>query len=283
MSFQKMLEYTFADIKKKQLDITDLFPTFHDRVRQVAAKGGVLLKERLPEVWHFKVASGTDDKRASAPGKPARHKYDVYVQFRNIYELIKKFVSNQELWKKDGSGVDHRKLADAIFNEVDMETSCSCPATLYWGQDYIRTQKDAQYGDREDRPPKIKNPREKGALCKHGDLVFDVLPAYKSTFAKHLMQFYEKTIKAIEDQVRDGEIPPEGEEPVKPKGPAPKEPVGKKKVTKKAPPEPDIAAKPEPKKAMEQPGGSKGATSPGATSAASSATEPNGSATKRVS
>ena len=203
MSLNQLLEYTFADIKKKQLGVTDLFPTFHDRVRQVAAKGGVLLKERLPNVWHFKVASAQSDDKQT--GK----KYDVYIQFNNIYPLIKKHVVNTDIWKKDGSGVDHRKLADAVFSEVDMETSCSCPATLFWGPDYIRTQRLAQYGDQEERPPRIRNPREKGILCKHGDLVFDVLPAYKSTFAKHLMQFYKKAIETVEQQVRDGDIPPE--------------------------------------------------------------------------
>ena len=196
--------------------------------------------------------------------------------------MIKKHVADTSLWKTDGSGIDHRKLADAIFRDVDMETSCSCPATLFWGQDFVRTQNKAQYGDQEERSPKIRNPREKGALCKHGDLVFDVLPAYKSTFAKHLMNFFKKSIEAVEQQVRDGDLPDEEGDAVKPDGPAPKKPSG----GKKAPPPPIIpGVKTKKKKEVSSPGGSRSATSTantGATSANGSATTKAGSATKKV-
>lgn len=274
MGMNQLLEYTFTDFKKKQLGITDLFPTFHDRVRKVAGKGGVLLKERFPKVWHFKVASARAGEE-----EPAGKKYDVYVEFKNIYPLIKKHVLDKDLWKKDGSGINHRALADRIFDEVDMETSCSCPASLYWGPDYIRTQVDAQYGDQEDRPPKVRNPREKGVLCKHGDLVFDVLPVYKSTFARHLIEFYKKSIEAIEQQVKDGDI--EVEEPVKKMRPK-RRPTGRT-ATRKAPP---VASEPAPKaKSKPISPSSKGASS-ASTSAtsqgSSSATEPNGSATKEA-
>jgi hypothetical protein len=183
-----LLEYTYNDIARKQLSVNRLFPKFPDRVRQVAAHGGVRFKEMFPETWHFTVASGTKDNV----------KYDVYVKFKNIYETLKKFVPDKRLWKKDGSGVDLRKLAQEVLNNVDMETSCSCPASLYWGPDYIRTQRKAQYGDQEDRRPSVRNPREYGSLCKHGDLVWEVLPAYTMTFATHLKRFYEKSIKELE-------------------------------------------------------------------------------------
>jgi len=276
MSLNQLLEYTFADIKKKQLGVTDLFPTFHDRVRQVAAKGGVRLKERLPNIWHFKVASAQSDDKET--GK----KYDVYIQFNNIYPLIKKWAANTDIWKKDGSGVDHRKLADAIFSEVDMETSCSCPATLFWGPDYIRTQRLAQYGDQEERPPRIRNPREKGILCKHGDLVFDVLPAYKSTFAKHLMQFYKKAIETVEKQIRDGDVPPEyPSTPIEPIGPKPKRPS--RGGRRKAPPvSPKPAAKTKKEPTGSEPGGSRSATGKASSSAEEPATIKNGSATKKA-
>jgi len=273
MSLGQLLEYTFGDIKKKQLGITDLFPTFHDRVRQVAAKGGVLLKERLPKVWHFEVASGTEDREED--GSPNR-KYDVYVEFKNIYPLIKKHVLDQELWKQDGSGVDNRKLANAIFDEVDLETSCSCPASLFWGPDYIRTQVHAQHGDQEERPPKIKNPDKKGILCKHGDLVFDVLPAYKSTFAKHLIQYYKKTIDTIEQQVRDGEVPDEYEEPEVKSKPI-RRPRGRS-AARRAPAEIKPGAKPTKKEEVPSPGGSRSATGNATGAGTSSATKSTGSA-----
>lgn len=186
--FGKILEYTYNDMVRKQMSVTRLFPQFPDRVKAVAHHGGVRLKEMFPETWHFTVTSGTQDGL----------RYDVYVKFKNIYEQLKKFVPNQKLWKKDKSGVDYRKLAAEVLNNVDLETSCSCPATLYWGQDYIRTQKKAQYGEPEDRRPKIRNPREYGSLCKHGDLVFEVLPAHTTTFASHLKKYFSKTVAQIE-------------------------------------------------------------------------------------
>lgn len=191
--FGKLLEYTYNNMARKQLSVNRLFPTFPDRVKAVAAHGGVRLKEMFPETWHFTVASGTQDDV----------KYDIYVKFKNIYEQLKRFVPDQRLWKKDGSGVDYRKLAAEVFNTVDLETSCSCPASLYWGPDYIRTQRQAQYGEPEDRRPKIRNPREYGSLCKHGDLVWEVLPAYTMTFAKHLKQYYSKTVEQLEKTAID--------------------------------------------------------------------------------
>lgn len=233
--FSKLLEYTYADMVDKQRDITSLFPTFHDRVRRVDKSGGVLLTQRLPDVWHFKVASAAEaeeefrrqgvknPRKKKAPSTGAKKRYDVYVRFKNIYELLKKYVPDKSLWVQDGSKVDRRKLADALFRELDIETSCSCPASLYWGSDFIRSTPDikAQYGDQEDRPPVVRNPSEHGSLCKHGDSVFDKLPVYKGTLAKHLEEYYGKTIKELEDRTKKGEEPPKGEpgKPVAPKAP----------------------------------------------------------------
>jgi len=179
-------EITFNDLRVKQRSIGKLFPPFGARVKAVAANGGVSMREQMPTYWHFQVASGT---------KPGI-KYDVYVQFLNIEQMIKKYAGDQRLWNTAGDNVDLRLLAAEILNKVDMKTSCSCPATLYWGQDYIRTQRDAQFGRQEDRPPNVRNPRQYGAYCKHGQLVFNVLPAYTSTFATFLKKFWIKEIDA---------------------------------------------------------------------------------------
>jgi hypothetical protein len=173
-------EITFNDLRVKQRSIGKLFPAFGPRVKAVAANGGVHMREQMPEYWHFEVASGT---------KPGIS-YDVYVQFLNLEQMIKKYASDRRLWNKAGDDVDMRFLAAEILNKVDMKTSCSCPATLYWGQDYIRTQRDAQFGRQETRPPNIRNPRQYGAYCKHGQNVFNVLPAYTTTFASFLKKFW---------------------------------------------------------------------------------------------
>jgi len=266
-----LLEYTYNDMMRKQLSVNRLFPTFPSRVKAVAAHGGVRLKEMFPETWHFTVTSGTQEGV----------KYDVYVRFKNIYEQLKRFVPDRSLWKVSGEGVDYRKLAAEIFNSVDLETSCSCPASLFWGPDFIRTQRDAQYGEPEDRPPKVRNPREYGSLCKHGDLVFEVLPAYTMTFAKHLKQYYSKTVGELEKlalvttkavKTAAGELGkrakkqkvagytrsgkpvyvPEPEQEVEPETPetpeAPEEPKGSRPATRKAGPEEPEEKKPKEKK-----------------------------------
>ena len=72
-------EITYNGIMRKQASIGRLFPTFPSRVRAVAAQGGVTLVEKMPDTWHFKVPSSKGDGV----------KYDVYVRFRNIEEMIK--------------------------------------------------------------------------------------------------------------------------------------------------------------------------------------------------
>jgi len=144
----------------------------------------VSMREQMPEYWHFEVASGTK----------AGIKYDVYVQFLNLEEMIRKYAGDQRLWNAAKDNVDLRLLAAEILNRVDMRTSCSCPATLYWGQDYIRTQRDAQFGKQEERPPNIRNPRQYGAYCKHGQNVFSVLPSYTTTFASFLKKYWLEEI-----------------------------------------------------------------------------------------
>jgi hypothetical protein len=178
--FTEILEYTYNDLRAKQRSIGKLFPAFGDRVKAVANNGGVSMREQMPDYWHFDVASGT---------KPGI-KYDVYLQFLNLEEMIKKYSGDHRLWNKDQTDVDYRLLAAEILNNVDMRTSCSCPATLYWGQDYIRTQVDAQFGKQEERPPNERNPHQYGAYCKHGENVFRVLPAYTSTFASFLKKYW---------------------------------------------------------------------------------------------
>jgi len=179
-------EITFNDLRVKQRSIGKLFPTFNKRVKAVASKGGVSLQEQMPTYWHFKVASGTKEGV----------KYDTYIQFVNLEEMIKKYSGDRRLWNKAGDNIDLRLLAAEILNNVDMKTSCSCPATLYWGQDYIRTQRDAQHGKQEERPPKIRNPKQYGAYCKHGQNLFNVLPAYTATFASFLKKFWLDEIES---------------------------------------------------------------------------------------
>jgi len=74
----------------------------------------------------------------------------------------------------------------------------NCPADLYYGGQYIRTQKQAKYTKPEMRPPKVRNPKQYGAFCKHTQLVMDTFPFYATTFARYLKNTYKN---AIADEV----------------------------------------------------------------------------------
>jgi hypothetical protein len=190
-------EIAYGDVLAKQRSITSLFPTFHDRVKKVANNGGVRLEDVDEEEWKFRVHSS--DKNIW---------YQDMVRFKDIEDAIKHHVSNKKLWKKDGSGVDYRLLGTEVLYDCDMELYCSCPAFLYWGSAYILTKRLAKYTEPEDRRPKIRNPREYGAMCKHLQLVFNVLPFYTNTMSKYIKAYYDSTVKSMEKEIqkRDAEL-----------------------------------------------------------------------------
>jgi hypothetical protein len=191
----KLYELRYSGFKSKQKSITRLFPKFPERKKAIYANGGIRLSEQFPELWWFKVASGTQ----------SGVEYDVYLHFKNILDTIKQFVGNKELWTKDGLRVNFNALSPQVFNEVDLAMDCSCDASRFWGPNYIRTQRQAQFGDQENRPPKIRNPREYGISCKHADNVLERLPFYTQDFAKHLRTFYGEDIQKMVDKIREDE------------------------------------------------------------------------------
>lgn len=189
---KQLLEFTFNDVARKQRSITSLFPTFFTRVRNVNNKGGVRLVKVEKEKWVFKVHSGTKNTVW----------YDVIMYFDILPSMIIKYSKDKMLWVKDGSRVDHNKLAKKIFFETDLKMSCSDPSFLYYGFDYILTQRDAKYGDPENRSPDIKNPKQYGAVCKHIQALLNVLPAYLGSFAKFLSIAYKSEITSAENTVK---------------------------------------------------------------------------------
>jgi len=212
-------EVSYSGLARKQKTITRLFPQFPDRVKKIAGMGGLRLHKVKPDLWHFKVHSGTKDDVW----------YDDYVKFKNIDEILRKHTRNKKIWNKTGTHVLLPKLAKEVLFDTDMQLSCSCPAQLYYGGDYILSlnKYDAKYGKPETRPPKIKNPRQYGAYCKHLQNVINVLPWYESTMAKYLKQFYLDDIRKYEQEVLDKERPSKSER--KPSMPS----KSKKKTMKK--------------------------------------------------
>lgn len=190
-----IVEATLKQLQRKQKSINKLFPTFPDRVKKVADKGGLRLRDTNEDTWFFKVHSGTE----------AGKWYDAVVHFKEINWTLEKLVKDRRLWVKDKSRVDMRKLADKFFDKADIEILCSCPAFQYWGPAYIlsKDKYDAKYTDDETRPPKKRNPRQYGAYCKHYANVMKVLPFYKTTLAKWLKDFHADEISKFEEEAKE--------------------------------------------------------------------------------
>ena len=199
---KKLDEDTYAELKSRQGDISSLFPTFSDRVKLVGTSGGSHMNDaRPPDTWHFKIASATI----------AGHKYNAYVRWKDLQDEIKAGVGDKDNWKTDGSGADYRKLARDVIANAEIEIGCSCPADLYYGGKYIRTKAGSNYGSPENRPPRVRNPREHGAYCKHLDLLMQTLPWFHSDMSKFIKDYYENDVAAVEKTMK----PKPKEEPKK--------------------------------------------------------------------
>jgi len=194
----KINEDTYKQATRKQKSITRLFPPFYDRVKAVANNGGVKLEDvdigkgKLPDTWHFKIASGT---------KPDLD-YDVVIKLKDIDKVIERYAKNSKYWNKAKTKLDLRKIGKEMLYAPEIEVKCSCPADLYYGGQYIRTQRGANYGEPENRPPKIRNPKQYGFGCKHLQLLFDVWPFYSGTMASYLKKYYGNIIDKTENESR---------------------------------------------------------------------------------
>ncbi len=253
---EPLSEADVADLLRKQRSITRLFPKFYDRVKAVAAKGGIRLvatgRDRDGKgVWDYKVHSGTQDGLW----------YDVKLRFMDMLHVLNVLVADRRLWKTDGSGVDLRRLSPAVYDMVQIQTKCECPADLYWGKQYIRSRPkyDANVPPPEDRPPVVRNPHEYGAFCKHTQMLVNLLPMYTATFAKFLAKYYGDTIRELEKEARRmGTTAPEttaeetpakrGIQPPRPPRPpisgGPRPPVPPRAPVPPRPPVPPVAPKP---------------------------------------
>jgi len=189
----KLFEYTFNQVMRKQRSITSLFPTFNDRVKKVASNGGARFVGTDGNKWNFTVTSGTETGL----------KYDVIVELIDVEDRIREIInSTKDVWVKEGSYVDYRKLADILIDKVDLRWQCSCPAFQYWGPAYILTQRNAKViPPPEDRAPRVRNPKEYGAVCKHLQNVLKVFPFYVSTLAKWLKVNYSEVVAQEEAAV----------------------------------------------------------------------------------
>lgn len=189
--FHELTEANLSQIARKQKSITRLFPDFYSnpiKVRGVVDKGGVRMTGMTADRWEFKIHSGSESDKW----------YEAVVRWKNLDTTVKQLVKNKTLWNKDKTHVDLKKLAAEVFKKADIELSDNCPAQLYYGGDYILTQRDAKYGDPENRPPVIRNPKEYGIHCKHLQVLMRVLPFYKGTMANWLKREHSDWITQAE-------------------------------------------------------------------------------------
>jgi hypothetical protein len=194
LKFTTVEEATAKDLMRKQKSITRLFPSFPDRVKAVADKGGIRLENVEDDSWHFKIHSGTKDDVW----------YDAYIEFKDIVGDLAKVIKDRRLWVKDKSRIDRRKMARKLANIADIQINCSCPADKYWGGHYIRSldRYDAKQGDRETRPPRIRNPKQYGAYCKHLQNLMKVLPFYNDTMMRWVDDFYGDEVRTFEEETK---------------------------------------------------------------------------------
>lgn len=193
----QLLEYNYKQALRKQRSITGLFPTFQDKVKQVMRNGGPKLVGVATDGWYFSVPSGTEE------GK----EYTVSVEFKNAEYWLEEIIrTTRDIYNKDET-VNYKKLADLFMDVVDLQWACTiddrpCPADLYYGMRYIRTQRDANVPPPENRAPKKRNKKEKGFVCKHIETVLEKFPSYLTTMSKWLKEKYGKVVNTQVEKLR---------------------------------------------------------------------------------
>jgi len=192
---ESIQEATLSQLKRKQQSVTKLFPDFYsnpDKVPGIARRGGIKMKDMDKDKWEFQIHSGSEDGLW----------YDAVIKWKNVGPDLERAVMDRRNWTKKKDRVDLNKVSTLLMKKLDVELSCSCPAMLYWGKDYILSQDKyrAKYG--EPRSPDIRNPKQYGAYCKHLTNLQRVLPFYKGTMSQWLKQYYGDVIKKAEDKAR---------------------------------------------------------------------------------
>ena len=101
--------------------------------------------------------------------------WNTYVRFSEWDDVIKDTEYN---------AVESSRL---LLWGANLQLHCGCPAYLFWGMNYILTQKDSAIFP-EDRFPTIRNPHLKGGLCKHLTRTLKVLPFHLGDIARAITE-----------------------------------------------------------------------------------------------
>lgn len=99
------------------------------------------------------------------------------IRYRNLIEF--------DEWEQIGQDNDFNAAEKArmLLWVGNIKLHCTCPSFLYWGYQYMLNVLDSAIYP-EQRPPKERNPNERGIVCKHLNRVLRVLPFYSGSIAK---------------------------------------------------------------------------------------------------
>lgn len=90
--------------------------------------------------------------------------YDIQVAF-----------DDWEKYRDDDTISRHMDKARLMINNSDMRVRCSCPS-FQFHYAYVTTMNDAIIDPPENRPAPIRNPRNRGIVCKHLNRVLKTIP-----------------------------------------------------------------------------------------------------------
>jgi len=159
---------TSNEFKKNYLGITDqLNEATYEEVASLIDGNFLLQNVRYKQLQRAKFDHFEDNTMVFSVPSSENNKnnivYDVRVQFVN--------------WDEIGNDTDFNfnEKARLLLWTSDIKLHCTDPSFLYWGYQYLLTAIDASIYP-EERKPVVRNPQERGIVCKHARLVLQVLP-----------------------------------------------------------------------------------------------------------
>lgn len=113
----------------------------------------------------------------------------------SLYRRNSTIYANTVRFKEWNDVVDETDLnpigrARLLMFDGNLELNCTCPSFLYHGYRFLLTRNDASIFD-EPRPPIVRNPRQRGIICKHMNRVIKAFPFYASDLAAHIKKHHD--------------------------------------------------------------------------------------------
>lgn len=102
-----------------------------------------------------------------------------------IYANSVRFVE----WKDVVDEEDMKPIERArlLMFDGNLQLNCTCPSFLYHGYRFLLTKHNASIFP-EPRPPEVRNPQQRGIVCKHMNRVIRSFPFHSGKLAAHIKQ-----------------------------------------------------------------------------------------------